>query len=89
MEFTRNNENREFRNKNLRNEVIMREDMDGTADFRSEEGDSETDLYTNTITGNQVGAATRNESFDDPDYGATGHRTRKDIMNETENDENQ
>jgi len=86
MEFTRNNENREFHAGTMKNQPIMPEDLDETAQFAANET-QETDLYPNTITGNQVSAAARNESFDDPDYGATGQRTRKDIMNEMDTEE--
>ncbi len=87
IEFTRNHSDREYHNISNPGEGITPEDLDGEVERKFEQNDSETDLYPNTVTGNQVSAMDRKENFTDENYGATGQRTLKDIIREQRNND--
>lgn len=87
-EYTRTHENREFHNISERDQSITPEDLDGPVENENFDAfRAEGDLYPNTITGSRVSASDRKENFTDENYGATGQKTRKDIIRDTETEE--
>jgi len=86
-EYTSSNNDQQFHNQNMRQQDDFQED--DQAETNVQRAKSENDDYSNTGTGANYSASDRKEKLTDENYGMSGQYTRKDIINDFENSDNE